>query len=299
MQRALLHTVVAGLVRRTWVVTIVAVLACSALSARAVAALVEARYLVDSDAPPLAARTGVASPTGSVPRSRSDGALVARNMFCSTCEPSRGSDPTNVFSPSAVLIATSIGALPRATLRSVPSDVQGSWGVGDDVPHVGMIERIGFASIDVLDRATGRRGTLWLRGETGAATPGSAAGAAGAAATDPWDGRLRKIDDRTFEVDRELVRDLVSGGMKPGAARVVPVAEHGALVGLRVVAAQPTSIGGALGLRPGDMLQGINGTHIESAQTLLDVYAKLDQLNVVQLEGAREGKPLTIELRLR
>src|SRR5207247_1068337 len=40
-----LHTLVSGLLRRTWLLALVAVIVCSAFAARAVAALVEADYL--------------------------------------------------------------------------------------------------------------------------------------------------------------------------------------------------------------------------------------------------------------
>jgi len=59
------------------------------------------------------------------------------------------------------------------------------------------------------------------------------------------------------------------------------------------------SIAGALGLRNGDVLQAVNNTKIESANTLLELYAQLEQLNNVELAGTRAGKPMTLMLRLR
>lgn len=300
--RALLHAVVAGLFRRGWLVATVAVLACAAFAAAAVTSIVEATYLGPSATSPSVAPVVAAQARPSPPRHRSDGgALVARNMFCSTCAPTAtGADPTDgpSFAPPAVLIATSIGRQPRATLRATTTDAQGSYGVGDVVPGVGTVERIGYASVAIYDTRSRRRGTLWLdqnratgRGELGAATP--------AATAEPWDGRIRKLDDHTFEVDRALVRELVSAGARPNGVRVAPVTDHGALVGLKLNGVQPTSIAGALGLRSGDTLQAINNTRIESLQTLIDLYAKLDQLNNVQLDGTRGDQPLTIELRMR
>jgi S1-C subfamily serine protease len=57
--------------------------------------------------------------------------------------------------------------------------------------------------------------------------------------------------------------------------------------------------GAALGMRNADTITEINGAKITSANTLLDVLAKLDQLNVVEVDGTRGGKPLGITLRLR
>lgn len=294
MHHNALHWVNAGL-RRTWLVSLATVIACSVFAARTVSSLTDASYL-DSVPPkqaPLPQVVQVAPPV-----TKPDGAeLVARNMFCSTCEAPGEPGPTDSFTPNAVLIATSIGSDPRATLRVFGSDVQGSWGVGDVVPGVGRIEQIGFTMIEVADGS--RRGTLSLldsqsggRSEAGAATPAPAAAA-------PFSDRLRKIDDHTFEVDRSLVRDLVGGSVRAGGARIAPITKNGKLEGLRLFGVRPGSIGAAVGLQNGDILQAVNNERIESANTLIGLYARLEQLSTVELAGTRRGKPLTLTLRLR
>ena len=298
MHQAALHWVNAGL-RRTWLVTLVAVIACAALAAHAVGALVEARYL-DTVPPrnaPVSSPVQVPAPT----RKPDGTAFVARNMFCSTCEVPGEPGPTDSYKPDAVLIATSVGADPRATLRVPASEAQGSWGLGDVVPGVGRIERIGFVSIDVIDVADPkRRGTLSLfdglpggRSDAGAATPVPAA-------ADPFADRIRKIDDHTFEVDRSLVRELL-GGAAPAAGngRIVPITKDGKLDGLRLSGMRSGSLAATLGFKNGDVLQAVNNTKIESANTLLTVFAQLEQLSNVELAGTRAGKPLTLTLRLR
>jgi len=47
------------------------------------------------------------------------------------------------------------------------------------------------------------------------------------------------------------------------------------------------------------VLKSVNNTDIKSANVLLGLYAQLDQLNVVELDGTRGGKPLQLTLRLR
>src|SRR4051794_7187532 len=100
-----LEQLAVGLVRRTWLVVGVTMVVCAALAARAVAALVEASYLAPS-------LHGVPPTTGAkqLPQIRvtPDGTgLVARNMFCSTCDPVRGEPgPTGLFHADAALIAT-------------------------------------------------------------------------------------------------------------------------------------------------------------------------------------------------
>jgi membrane-associated protease RseP (regulator of RpoE activity) len=73
----------------------------------------------------------------------------------------------------------------------------------------------------------------------------------------------------------------------------------GTLDGLKVVGVSKDGLAGRLGLQNGDVLEGVNNTKIESANTLLGLYAQLETLNTVELEGTRHGKPLTLTLRLR
>src|SRR5689334_16939590 len=114
MLTTLLH-LPAAVLRRTWLVTTLAIALCSAFAARAVAAFV-ARDL--TGVPP-AATAPERGKTPRVPREAPpDGrVLVDRNIFCSAC-----GGPGDVEGPGfgyhgepAVLIATSLGTLSYAT----------------------------------------------------------------------------------------------------------------------------------------------------------------------------------------
>lgn len=286
------------LVRRTWLVAPITVIVCASFGARAVAALVDAQVPEPAPLP----RTAPPSEKAKAPvRVKPDGmSFVARNMFCSTCAPSPGvpAGPTDSFVADAQLIATSVGDDPRATVRVRATEAQGSWGLGEQIPGVGTIEHIGFVTIDVVDGA-GRHATLSLL-EPAQGTTAIAAPAPAASPEDPFADRLRKIDDHTFEVDRSLVRELVGGSMTKAGARVSPVtSKSGTLDGLKVLGVRRDGLAGRLGLQTGDVLEGINNTKIESANTLLGLYAQLETLDSVELEGTRRGKPLTLTLRLR
>src|SRR5690242_11522892 len=118
--------VTAGL-RRTWLVTLAAVVLCAAFAAHGLSSLFEASYLdsAPSRSVPLH-NVQVVAPVSTPDASL----LVSRNMFCSTCKGQGGEPgPTDSFHPAAILIATSIGADPRATLRVPATEVQGSWGM--------------------------------------------------------------------------------------------------------------------------------------------------------------------------
>jgi membrane-associated protease RseP (regulator of RpoE activity) len=197
------------------------------------------------------------------------------------------------------LIATSIGAIPRATVRVLASEVQGSFGLGEAIPGVGTVDRIGFRSIDVVDGA-GRRATLSLLDQTAASRSKGAAIAPGdrRGPRRSIRGRIKKIDDHTFEVERSLVREMVGGG-GTGGMRAIPMMENGEIAGLRITMARPGSAAAAIGVKPGDRFTSINNDPIKSAQQMLDLFAKLDSLNVVEIQGTRANKPLAITLRLR
>ncbi|HEY5944435.1 MAG TPA: type II secretion system protein GspC [Kofleriaceae bacterium] len=296
MHNNALHWVTAGL-RRTWLVALAAVIACSVFAAHGISSLVEASYLDTAPSSPVPLHTTVQ--VVATPNPPDASLLVSRNMFCSTCVGSGGGPgPTDSFQPAAILIATSVGRESRATLRVPATEIQGSWGLGELVPGIGTIERIGFTSIDVADG--GKRGTLTLldglpggRSDAGAATPAPAA-------ADPFADRVKKIDDTTYEVDRSLVRELVGGSVGTAGARISPVTgKDGKLTGLRLFGVRPGSVAAALGLRNGDVLQAVNNEQIESANTLLTLYSQLDKLNNVELSGTRAGKPLALMLRLR
>lgn len=286
------------MVRRTWLAVLATVAVCALFAAHAVAALLDARYLDSAHVPsPLIRHVQIAAPAK---RSKPDGAeLVARNMFCSTCSPEPGptSLPATSFVPDAQLIATSIGRDPAATIAVPGSGVQGSFGVGDPVPGVGTITQIGFITVELVD-ATGRTGTLSLLPHTTGGHSDADAATSAPVAADPFEGRVRRIDDTTYEVERSLVRDLVGGNVKAGGVRIVPVTTAGKLDGLRVIGVRAGSPAAALGLKSRDVLQAINGDRIESANTLLGFYAQLDSLSNVELAGTRNGKPLTLHLRL-
>lgn len=286
------------LARRPWLVTIASVIVCAGFAAHAATSLIDARYF-----PEVPGRAGPSLPRPAPgPRGRAvpDGSrLVERNMFCSSC---RGGAPGAPVAPGAgvaltqaQLIATSLGREPYATLVVTPTAVQGSWGLGDAIPGLGRLDRIAPTWIEIIDDA-GHRGRLSLldaAADRGADTAMSRPAAAA------WSERLQKLDDQTYEVDRSLVREVVTGQTRMAGVRPVPLFDHGAITGVRLLGVSETSIPAALGLRSGDLLTAVNGAPIQSLQQLFDLYAGIDQLTSVEVSGTRAGKPLVRTLRLR
>ena len=298
MTTMLLYRVLVSALGRTWLFTAITVVVCAYFLAHMASSLLAAEALVESPRTPAAP---VAPPPSTPPKTKLDGTKIARNLFCSTCERRvAGPAPTDRYTGEpAVLIATMIGHEPRAIVRVLASEAQGSWGLGERIPGVGLVDRIGSTSIDVVD-VSGHRGTLSLLDtaagppmKQGAATPRPAA------AADPFADRVRKIAEGDYEVDRSLVRDLVTGTAKAGGARAIPHMKGGEVQGIRMVGVRGGSVAAALGLKNGDIIGAIDNEPIRNVQQLLDLYAKLDQISAVELQGTRAGKPMTLTLRLR
>lgn len=302
MVRISLQSLARGLVRRTWILAVVTVLVCSAFAAHAASAIVEAAAFSPSNTSPRVPPPP-APPEAPTRAPRDGSGLVARNMFCSTCEPPAPGpadlSSTRFSGKPAILIATAIGREPRATVRVPETEAQGDFGLGDRIPGVGTIDRIGPVSIDVVDIG-GVHATLRLFDLPATDPDGSARPRDPSPPPDPYADSIKKIDDKTFEVRRELVRELVTGVQKPGKIRMTPIVnKDGEVGGVRVYGVTHGSLPAAIGLKSADTIESINGEPIKSAQQLLDLYAKLEQLSVVELGGKRAGKPLAIELRLR
>jgi PDZ domain len=297
-----LHNVVAGFLRRTWLVAIASVLVCASFAARAVAALSETTLAPDAAA---ATRPAPPAPTRAPapPRPPKNGDVFAnRNIFCSSCTPAAKSAPgggTYEGHP-AVLIATSIGPEPRATVRVVPTEVQGSWGLGEDIPGVGRIEEIYPTSIEVAD-ASGNTKQISLR--DAAAGPGAATlkDPPPPSPASPWAGRITKLGEEKYEIERSLIRELVMGGAKPGMGGANPVVVDGDVRGVGLIRIGPRSPAYELGLRSGDLIESVDGVPLKSAQVALDLFAKLNQVSSVEVEGTRRagGKPFKLTLQLR
>ena len=306
MQHFTLHACQAwfdGLVRRTWIITVITVISCAAFAARAATSIVAADYLAPPSGGTRAAQPNLPAQAAppAPPHLRAEASLlVERNMFCSSCAPAGPLGPVAGFQlPPAVLIETSLGREPWATVHVLASEVQGSWGLGDTIPGLGALDRIGPTWIEVVD-GTGHRGRLSLLAlsEPAAGRGSDTAMSESPPAADALAERIKKLDDQNYDVDRNLVRELVTGAAKPGGMRFVPKLDHGEVKGVRIYGVTAASIPAALGLRSGDTLEAIDGAPLKDVNQLLELYAKLDQLSAVELSGTRAGKPLARTLRL-
>jgi len=297
-----------GIGRRSWIWTAMCVVVCAALASRMVASIIEGATLTDQEIAPVIPVVAQPAPPPPAPRPSGDG-LVARDMFCSTCTPAPppttdgpmiAGDDVPLTTLPLVLVATTLGREPFATVRDDHIGSQGAYGERDPLPGAGPVTHIGATYVDFENPIAKRVERVSLRGAAVAVVATPAPATPETAAASPYADRVRKVDDTHYEVERGLVRDLVGSAGKPQPGmRVMPYTKDGKLAGVRIVAAKPDSVAGLLGLKPGDTLGAINGMAIDSIDRMLEVYSKLEDLNRVTIDGTRGGKPMELEYALR
>lgn len=298
----------------SWIAGALCVLVCVSFAARALGHVIEARYLAEPTAHPELLSKGPLPPAVALPPpipSSSGGGeasvLVDRNPFCSDCatgpgDPPSPSDGVTASGLPLVLVATSLAPDADdsyATLRNLETGAQGAFWIGSRIPGGGVIERVAGTYV-------------WLRTGAGAleridllavgAAPEETSPPARPAGDAPaWTEKVRKLDDATYEVDRQLIRDLVGGGAtaKLPGVRVMPATgKDGTLRGVRISQARKDSLAVGLGLRTGDVIEAIDGKALDSPDVLLAAYGELERAAAARVSISRGGKPLEIEYRL-
>lgn len=295
--KAALHRVIVGLANFALHgkgLALVTVVICAVFAAKTVSSLVEAEVLLPTAAAAPTPAPRRVKPATSTELAINSNVMTERNIFCSSCEADRSY--TGYQGDPVVLIALSAASSSdrRATLRVIPTDVQGSWGVDETIPGVGKITRIGGTSIDVVDGGNHLKKISLLDGVGPVGKPDEPA-----PSTDPFASRIKKIAENSYEVERDVVRELIASAGQGAGARAMPVMEKGEIKGLRLFGVKPTSAVGAIGLKSNDVLSAIDGDPIKTANQMLDLLSRLDKMSGLELQGTRGGKPLAITLKFR
>lgn len=261
-----------------------------------------------------AARVAVVAPPAEVtPAAAAHDAdsLVARNMFCATCTPPGPGPGPGAPGPRASrftgqLVATHVETATRgtATILDAATGAGGAYRLGAIVPGGATLAVVRRDGIDVRF-PDGAIETVSLFARTQPGTPDTTAGATaatGAAApSDPWADRVRDLGQGRFEIDRRLIHELVgaAAGGKVAGVRLAPVLRDGELAGIRVVSARPGSVARALGLEPGDVIEGVDGRALTSTEALMTLYGQLDSMRHVSLAVRRKrgSRLLAYDLR--
>jgi len=301
-----------SLARRSWIASALCVVVCAGFAARAAANVFEAEYLAEPTAVPVPPAAPVAPPLPVVVDPGKASALVDRNVFCSDCPAQGAGDPLPTVAiparSSLELVATSLGDRPSesyATLVDATSGTQGAYWIGQRVSGIGTLEKVAGTYVLVRNDAGAVERVELGRGPKPtepAAKPAKIAAVAATpdAAAPAWAARVNKLDDQTYEVDRQLIRDLMNAGAKLPGVKVMPaMSKDGKLAGVRVAQARKDSLAAGLGLKNGDLVQAIDGTALDSTDAMLEMYGRLDSASVTRVSIVRGGKPVELEYRLR
>jgi general secretion pathway protein C len=81
-------------------------------------------------------------------------------------------------------------------------------------------------------------------------------------------------------------------------ARVVPAIKNGQPNGMKLYAIRPSSVFARLGFTNGDTIEQINGTAITTPDKALELYTKLQKVDVVTVDITRRGNPLRLTITI-
>jgi hypothetical protein len=108
---------------------------------------------------------------------------------------------------------------------------------------------------------------------------------------------VQRISDTEFVVEREIVQLALSASAQH-LGRLAPEYDDGKLVGYRVFALRPSSLGYELGIRNGDRIDLVNGKSLADAHELIAVLGVLNSADHVDAQIQRGGEALEISYRL-
>jgi len=82
-------------------------------------------------------------------------------------------------------------------------------------------------------------------------------------------------------------------------ARVVPAVKNGQANGFKFYAIRPRAIYARLGIENGDTIHAVNGMELSSADRALEVYTRVKDARVLDVELTRRGTALTLHYSIK
>ena len=292
-------------------IAVLCVILCAGLAARAANHVIEGKYLGESaDSPlPRIAPTSGRSVGGAQQRTKDGAELVERNMFCSECAlqpPAPDIVPENadeipLTALPIELLATNLSGNSTAsfaTIRNTRSSHQGSFFTGNVIPGAGPIERVAGVYVVFRNNKTDRAERISLRSPPKNPARPATLSRQKPNTSSPYSERVKKIDDRTYAVERAIVQQVMANPTKLGA-RAIPAQKDGAIIGFRLYGMRRNSPLVAIGLRSGDTIRSINGYEFTSPDKMLEAYEKLKTADNLTVTVLRRGTPVEMRYQLQ
>jgi general secretion pathway protein C len=111
---------------------------------------------------------------------------------------------------------------------------------------------------------------------------------------------VRKVDEDSFEVDRDDVEDLVRNPTTLfSQARIIPKYDEGEMIGLQVNGIKSGSLFEEIGLQSGDVITKLNGIVIDDPQESAKVLSEFAEAESFTVDIERgDGSVDTLEFNL-
>lgn len=268
--------------------------------------------MIPTQAPPKKMAT-YAAPTF-VDRSQFS-SIVTRNLFSASgvmpdaitarkesSEGKKDSDPIPSQSP-ITLIGTLVHSNPAKSIAAIEvksKNLTGSYSPGAEIEGLAKLEKVERNIVYIRNANTGALEYLELNKAGNKVTFG--ASRASSPAVSAGTGEVLSTGNNNFQIKRsdllKYTNDLSSVLMQ---ARAVPNRDPstGEINGFRLLDMQPGSIYEQLGLKPMDVLKGVNGELIDSVQKALEMYNTLKNGSQVNLQVERAGKNDTFKYDIK
>ncbi len=304
--------------RYFWLTTAITLVSCAYFAAITVNHLIDGTVLSDTAEfePNPVSETTVAAKEP-VRRSKSSGAWVARNMFCSLCESAAmlavsgvaaSGEPPITRLPLR-LVATNISTQDSysfATIQNTSSQREGAYSLTNTIPGGGVITSISVKYVDFENTASHRVERIPLLAVAEAsplpkqqrtrALPQNAKEELAALI----DSGVQRRSDTEFELDRKVVDKLLENpsGLMRGA-RFRPNVKEGKTRGFKIFAVRTNSPFSKIGLKSGDLLRSVNGMELNSLDAGLKIFSTLQSSSNFSLDIERRGKPISLNYTVR
>ncbi len=190
------------------------------------------------------------------------------------------------------IIGTMVHSNPAKSIVAIEvksKNISGSFSTGADIEGLAKVEKIERNIVYIRNNNTGALEYLELNKATNKVTFDASKNTVAV----PKAADVVATGNNVFQIKRsdllKYTNDLSSVLMQ---ARAVPNRDPntGEINGFRILDMQPGSIYEQLGLKPMDVLKGVNGEPIDSVQKAMEMYNTLKNGNQVKLQVERGGK---------
>ncbi len=234
--------------------------------------------------------------------------VLERNMFdpdAIAAQPTESADvssdrPTDL---DLILLATVVAVPEQYSSALIAEDKRGGkalgYGIGDTLLGEATIVRIEQKKV-IIKRENGD--VEYLAVDEGKKKPAAKKSSSKSKkGDDSGDDRIEKVGDNKWEVDRSLVEEQLANVEKLATQiRVVPHKDtSGEIDGYRLSGIRRGSLFDKLGIKNGDIVHGVNGMALTSADGALKAYQSLQSESGFTFDLTRRNQKQTFEYEIR